>query len=87
MLLAAWGPAILLQIAHPLVARGIADHSTFREGRRLARFYRSVEAMLQLSFGTADEARAAAARINAIHDRVHGQLTDGAGPFAGGTPY
>ena len=87
VLLAAWGPAILLQIAHPLVARGIADHSTFREGQRLNRFFRTVEAMLQLSFGTEDEARAAAARINAIHDRVHGELADGAGTFARGTPY
>ena len=31
--------------------------------------------MLALTFGSDDEARRAAARINAIHDRVHGQLS------------
>jgi uncharacterized protein (DUF2236 family) len=89
VLLLAWGPAILLQLAHPLVARAIADHSGFREGRegRVRRFRRTLEAMLQLSFGTEAEARAVLARINAIHDRVHGQLADAAGVFPPGTWY
>jgi uncharacterized protein (DUF2236 family) len=43
--------------------------------------------MLQLSFGTEREALAAAARINAIHDRVHGRLSHAAGIFPKGTPY
>ena len=43
--------------------------------------------MLKLAFGTDDEARAAAARINAIHDRVHGVLSSSAGTFAEGTAY
>ena len=29
ILLAGWGRAILLQLAHPLVARGVAAHSDF----------------------------------------------------------
>jgi uncharacterized protein (DUF2236 family) len=89
VLLMAWGPAILLQLAHPLVARGIADHSTFREGHRgrLRRFYRTVDAMLQLSFGTEQQARAVIARINAIHDRVNGHLPEPAGGFERGTRY
>ena len=29
VLLAGWGRAILLQIAHPKVARGVAEHSAF----------------------------------------------------------
>ena len=89
ILLMAWGPAILLQLAHPLVARGIADHSTFRDAHHghLRRFYRTVDAMLQLSFGTAQQARAVLARINAIHDRVNGQLPGPAGVFEGGTRY
>ena len=89
ILLVAWGPAILLQLAHPLVARGIADHSTFRTERRgrLRRFLRTVDAMLQLCFGTEQEARAVIARINAIHDRVNGRLPEAAGVFPPGTPY
>ena len=43
--------------------------------------------MLQLCFGTEREALAAAARINAIHDHVHGQLSHAAGIFPKGTPY
>ena len=89
VLVAAWGPAILLQLAHPLLARAIADHSAFRDGRygRVTRLYRTVDAMLRLCFGTDDDARAVAARINAIHDRVHGHLPSGAGAFPAGTSY
>jgi uncharacterized protein (DUF2236 family) len=89
ILLLAWGPAILLQLAHPLVARGIADHSTFRSGSHghLRRFAHTVRAMLQLCFGTDQEALAVLARINAIHERVKGRLPDAVGPFAAGTPY
>ncbi len=89
VLLLAWGPAILLQFAHPLVARGVADHSAFRTERwgRARRLHRTLEAMLQLCFGTEREALAAAARINAIHDHVHGQLSHAAGIFPKGTPY
>jgi uncharacterized protein (DUF2236 family) len=89
ILLLAWGPAILLQFAHPLVARGVADHSAFRGERRgrARRLHRTVGAMQQLCFGSERQALAAAARINAIHDRVHGELREAAGIFAAGTPY
>jgi NADPH2:quinone reductase len=74
--LAGWGSAILAQLAHPAVARAVADHSGFREGwaapwRRLAR---TLDAMLALTFGPDEEAERAARRINAVHDRVHGDL-------------
>jgi uncharacterized protein (DUF2236 family) len=89
VLLLAWGPAILLQLAHPLVARGVTDHSAFRAERRggLRRFHRTLGAMLRLSFGTEREALDAVARINAIHDRVHGALPGPAGIFPAGAPY
>ena len=88
-LLLAWGPAILLQLAHPLVARGIADHSGFRAERwgRTRRLHRTLGAMLRLCFGTEPEALAVVARINAIHDRVHGQLPESAGSFPAGAAY
>ena len=76
VLLAGWGRAILLQIAHPKVARGVAEHSGFTTERwgRLRRLHRTLTAMLALTFGSEEEAAASAARINAIHDRVHGRL-------------
>jgi uncharacterized protein (DUF2236 family) len=76
VLLAGWGRAILLQIAHPKVARGVAEHSGFTTERwgRLRRLHRTLSAMLVLTFGSEEEAAGSAARINAIHDRVHGRL-------------
>ena len=78
VLLAGWGRAILLQLAHPTVARGVADHSGFTAERwgRLRRLHRTLSAMLALTFGSEEEAAGTAARINAIHDRVHGPLED-----------
>lgn len=89
ILLLGWGPAILLQLAHPLVARGVADHSVFRSERwgRMRRLYRTLDAMQGLCFKTEREALAVVARINAIHDRVNGRLTAPAGIFPAGTPY
>ena len=74
--LAGWGRAILLQIAHPKVARGVAEHSGFTTDRwgRLRRLHRTLSAMLALTFGSEEEAGVRRGRINAIHDRVHGQL-------------
>jgi uncharacterized protein (DUF2236 family) len=87
--IAGWGRAILLQLAHPLVAQGVADHSGFARDRRgrVRRLERTLRAMLALTFGTAEEAAAAAAAINAIHDRVNGRLQEGAGHFGAGTAY
>lgn len=84
-----WGRAILLQLAHPLVAAGVKDHSGYSTGRlgRLRRLHSTVGAMLDFTFG--DEARVArtAAQINAIHRRVHGRLRHDTPAFAAGTAY
>ncbi|MBI4241552.1 MAG: DUF2236 domain-containing protein [Candidatus Rokubacteria bacterium] len=89
VILLAWGRAILLQFAHPLVARGVADHSPFRTERwgRFHRLYRTLDAMLRLTFGTAEEAERVARRINGIHDRIHGRLGEAAAGLPEGTPY
>ena len=89
LLLVAWLRAVLLQLAHPLIAAGVAEHSTFRSSRAaaFARLHQTVGAMLALTFGERGQARRAADRINAIHDRVNGRLPRAEGPFAAGTPY
>jgi uncharacterized protein (DUF2236 family) len=89
ILLLAWSPAILLQLAHPLVAQGVADHSSFRSEPwgRTRRLYRTLDAMLGLCFGAERDALTVAGRINAIHDRVHGELHENAGAFPTGTAY
>ena len=76
IVVAGWGRAILLQLAHPAVAAGVHDHSYFR-GSLLSSFRRlrsSVGAMLSLTFGDTEQMIAAAAGINAIHDRVRGRV-------------
>ena len=89
VLLAGWGRAILLQLAHPLVAQGVADHSGFAQDGwgRVRRLKRTLAAMLSLTFGTPEESAGAAATINRIHDRVHGQLAETAGSFATSARY
>ena len=89
VLLAGWGRAILLQIAHPMVARGVAEHSGFttEPWGRLRRLHRTLRSMLALTFGPDEDVIAAAARINAIHDRVHGRLPAAAGGAPAGAGY
>jgi uncharacterized protein (DUF2236 family) len=67
-----------MQVAHPLIAAGVARHSGFREGTiaPVGRLRHTIHAMLDLTFGSDDEARAIVDRINGIHDRVHGTLGD-----------
>ena len=89
VLLLGWARAILMQFAHPLVARGVADHSGFtREGfGRWRRLHRTLGAMLTLTFGTEAEVAATIAHINGIHHRVRGRLAVPEGRFEPGHAY
>ena len=89
VVVAGWGRAILLQLAHPLIAAGVADHSSFR-GSLITRFKRlssTVGAMLSLTFGSDEEAISAAAGINLIHDRVSGRLGEAVDELHAGVRY
>ncbi len=79
VVVAAWGRAILMQLAHPSVAAGVHHHSSFRGSLRnsFRRLHSTVGAMLAIAFGNTEDMIAAAARINAIHDRVRGSVEDG----------
>ena len=63
--------ALLMQVAAPGVARGVAAHSDFREAP-LQRGFNTFAAVNALVFGTRDDALRAAARTHAIHGRVQG---------------
>ena len=84
-----WGRAILMQLAHPLVAAGVGAHSRFDAGplAYVERMRRTIGAMLSLTFGTEAQIRSTGDRINAIHRRVHGRLERAVGPYPAGTPY
>ena len=87
--LLSWPRAVLLQLAHPLVAAGVAAHSEFRASplAPYSRLHATVAAMRALAFGTDQQAEAALAGILRIHDRVHGALGGGVGAHAAGAPY
>src|SRR5919106_409852 len=63
--------ALIMQLAHPLVAAGVADHSDF-PARALERLRRTLDLSLTLIYGTPVEAEAAAAGIRSVHERVTG---------------
>jgi uncharacterized protein (DUF2236 family) len=82
MIVASWGRAILLQLAHPSIAAALDDHSSFR-GSLLSgvrRMQSTIGAMLAITFGDDEDMIAAAARINTIHDRVRGAGYDAHDP-------
>lgn len=89
VLLLGWNPAVLLQVAHPLVAAGVVDHSLFltNPAGRTRRLWRTLNVMFDLTFGQPHEVQRAADTINAIHDRVNGELRQQAGPFEAGRRY
>lgn len=74
--IAGWGRAILLQLAHPAVAAGVHDHSSFRGSlfSSVRRLHSTVGAMLSITFGSTEQMIATAAAINTIHDRVQGRV-------------
>ena len=70
-------PALLMQLAHPLVAAGVDQHSRFRKdphGRLIA----TLKTISTIVYGTRAEALEAARRVNRMHSRVKGLAPDGA---------
>ncbi len=81
------GPrALLLELAHPLVAAGVAEHSDFRH-RPLHRLFSTVGVMTAINFEPGGRARAAVAHTRICHGRVRGYLKEDVGPYLAGTPY
>jgi uncharacterized protein (DUF2236 family) len=78
--------ALLLQLAHPLVAAGVADHSDFL-AHPLRRLWRTVDTMLRIVHGDRATAEAAARALEAVHARVAGTLADATAAFPAGTAY
>jgi uncharacterized protein (DUF2236 family) len=80
------GPAVLLQVAHPLVAAGVSDHSEV--GRDLwRRLVQTLRALYLIAFGTKEEAERAVEVVQAVHSRVRGCTRTQLGRFPPGTPY
>jgi len=71
--------ALLLQMLHPKVLAGVWDHSDFRDNM-LGRLRRTARFISLTTYGSAEDAEAAIARVRSVHDGVNGTLPDG-------TPY
>jgi uncharacterized protein (DUF2236 family) len=71
VLLLGGGRALLMQIAHPAVAAGVAEHSNYRNDR-WGRLLRTLRPIYAIAFGTPEQVEQAAAQVNAVHTRVVG---------------
>ena len=68
--------ALLLQSLHPLAMAAVAGHSGYR-GDPWGRLQRTSYFLAVTTFGRADDAREAVARVRAIHQRIAGTAPDG----------
>jgi uncharacterized protein (DUF2236 family) len=73
VLLLAGGRALLMQLAHPKVAAGVGEHSSFQEDP-LGRLYRTMGAMWSIVFDPKPVARVALRAVAEAHKRVSGNV-------------
>ncbi|MGH7773223.1 MAG: oxygenase MpaB family protein [Candidatus Binatia bacterium] len=85
ILLLGGGRALLMQIAHPKIAEGVADHSRFRKDP-IGRLYETMNTMWSIVFDEIPEAEASLQRIKQIHRRVQGVIKQG-DVLRAGIPY
>lgn len=80
------GRAALLQLAHPMVAFAIDQHSRTRSDVA-GRFQRTFHNVFAMVFGDLDSAFRAARRVHNVHTRIHGTIPVDVGAWRAGTPY
>ena len=86
VLLLGGGAALILQVAHPLVGAGVAEHSNYREDP-WGRLYRTLDLTTSIVFGSMAKAQEASERIRNVHKRVHGVTKEDGGKYPAGTSY
>jgi len=69
------GRALLMQVAHPLVAAGVADHSDFT-ANPFDRLWRTLDTALTVIFGDTEQSREAIRHVTEIHGGVRGRRGD-----------
>jgi len=81
------GPcALLMQLAHPLIAAAIYEHSLVMS-HPFHRAVHTIRLTQRKALGSDVVARHAARTINRLHAQVHGTLATDAGAYTKGTPY
>jgi uncharacterized protein (DUF2236 family) len=85
VVLAGGSCALLMQAAHPVVAAGVEQHSTYASDP-FGRLMRTLTSSFEVVFGTRSQAEATIRRVNAIHARVRGRRPDGGAPYSATDP-
>src|SRR4029077_1363818 len=80
------GTAVLLQVSHPLVAAGVAEHSA-SDADLWRRLLATIRALYMVTFGSRAEADRAGAVVRAVHTRVNGVIRTELGAFPAGTSH
>ena len=80
------GRALLLQLAHPWVAAGIAQHSQTLSDP-IGRFHRTFNVVFTMVFGTLDQALAKARHLHRRHAAIRGHLAEASGRSFVGSAY
>jgi uncharacterized protein (DUF2236 family) len=75
IVLAGGSCALLMQAAHPAVAAGVAQHSTYRSDP-FGRLLRTLDSSFSVVFGSRTDALATIGRVNAIHRSVRGAIPE-----------
>ncbi len=77
--------ALLLQLAHPAVAAGVAQHSDF-QADPFGRLRRTLHSSLSVVFDDRRSAERSIDRINAIHRVIRGSVPETGRPYAATEP-
>ena len=70
------GRALVLQVAHPLVGAGVAQHSNYRKDP-WGRLFRTLDRTTAIVFGSSEEAEQAASAVWNVHGKVKGTSDEG----------
>lgn len=85
LVLAGGSCALLMQAAHPAVAAGVAEHSTYASDP-VGRLVRTLTSSYDVIFGSRSTADAAIRRVNAIHRSVRGHLPESGAAYSARDP-
>src|SRR5215472_14166149 len=68
--------ALVLQVAHPTVGAGVAEHSSYKQDP-WGRLFRTLDFTNSLIYGEPAVAAAVARRIRSLHRKIKGTKADG----------
>ena len=85
LVLAGGSCALLMQAAHPSVAAGVVEHSTYATDP-VGRLLRTLTSSYDVIFGSRSRAEAAIRRVNAIHAAVRGRVPETGAAYSARDP-